>query len=126
MNKLTPFSFVNSISFSKKDIFNDETKEQYIPFIINRGLSFYIDCLMYSNEMNMLSHLDKKLQFHFLLNTIRPNKRWTKWLKKISFDDLEVVKKYFNFNDKKAEEALIILSKEQIKILKGELERGII
>jgi hypothetical protein len=122
--QITPFSFINSISLSKKDIFDDETQKQYVPFIVNRGLSFFIDTVMYANQMNMSAHIDKKLQYHFLINTIRPAKRWSKWPKKLQNDDMEIVQKYFGFNDKKATNALSILSKEQIKLLKNELEKG--
>lgn len=120
----TPFSFINSISLSKKDIFDDETQKQYVPFIVNRGLSFFIDTVMYSNQMNMAAHVDKKLQYQYLINTIRAGKRWSKWPKKLQNDDMEILQKYFGFNDKKATEALKILSKEQIKKIKNELEKG--
>jgi hypothetical protein len=124
MSEITPFTFINSISLTKKDIFDDETQKQYLPFIVNRGLSFYIDTVMYANQMNMSAHLDKKLQYSYLLNTIRAAKRWSKWPKKLQSSDMQLVQKYFGFNDKKAAEALAILSKEQIKILKDELEKG--
>ena len=44
-------------------------------------MSRHIDCLMYANEMNKFSSLDKKLQYDFFINIIRKKKRFSPWLK---------------------------------------------
>ncbi len=99
------------------------TKE-YPPYIINRCLSGHIDCLMYANEMNKYHSLDKKLQYDFFINTLRPKKRFSPWIKKEEIKDLEVVKSYYKYSNEKAKQALKILSKEQIKFIKSKLETG--
>ena len=78
---MSPFDFINAITFNKNDLIIDEWSEkQYIPYIINKGLSYGVDTVIPANEMNARSHIDKKLQFQFLINSIRPRKRFNKWI----------------------------------------------
>lgn len=126
---MNPFDFVNSINFTKKDLMsgteNDELAEKgYAPFIVNKSLSYFPDTLLYANEVNMLAHIDNKLQYHYLLNSIRPAKRFSKWAKKEDSDDLEVVKEYYGYSNDKAYQALSILSKDQLKLIKEKLQQG--
>lgn len=126
---MNPFDFVNSINFTKKDIMtgteNDELAEKaYVPYIVNKSLSYFTDTLLYSNEINMLSGIDNKLQYHFLLNSIRPAKRFAKWVKKQDSNDLESVKQYYCLNNEKAEQALALLSQQQLDVIKQKLEKG--
>jgi hypothetical protein len=79
---------------------------------------------MYANEMNKYHSLDKKLQYDFFINTLRPKKRFSPWIKKEEIKDLEVVKSYYKYSNEKAKQALKILSKEQIKFIKSKLETG--
>jgi hypothetical protein len=123
------YDFVNAINFTKKDLLtdteNDELAEKsYVPFVVNRSLSYFPDTILYANEMNMNHHLDNKLQFHYLINSIRPKKRFSKWAKRQDSDDLEVVKQYFGYNNTKAEQALSLLSPDQINIIKKRLNTG--
>ena len=81
-----PFDYVNSIN-SGKSMFgtdNDELIEQkYTPYMVNRALSQFVDTVHSANEMNVNNHLDKKLQYDFLINIVRPRKRFKKWAKAI-------------------------------------------
>jgi hypothetical protein len=121
-----PFDYVNEILYGKKELIVDEQSEKdYVPFIVNRALSYHFDCILYSNEMNLRPSLDKKMQNSFLINTIRSKKRpFAKWVKTEKSEDLECVKKYFSFSDEKAKEALRLLSDEQIQQIKEETEIG--
>jgi hypothetical protein len=118
--------WLNSINQTKRNIMDEESSsiKEYAPYIINRCLSGHIDCLMYANEMNKYSSLDKKLQYDFFINIIRKKKRFSPWLKQEKVKDLEVVKSYYRYNNEKAEQALKILSKEQINFIKSKLEIG--
>jgi len=123
---MSPFDYVNSILQNKKDLMVDEaTEKEYAPFLVNRSLSYHKDCIMYANEMNQRHLIDKKLQYHFLLNTVRSQKRpFAKWAKPVKSDDLECIKQIYNFSDTKAREALRILSDEQIQELKEKTDIG--
>ena len=121
-----PFDFIKAINTSKNVMKNGDimTEKDYIPFLVNRGLSFFQDTIIQVNEMNRLHFLDNKLQFDYLLNNIRPRKRWSKWLKPDKIDNLELVKEYFGFGNEKAKEALEVLSNEDIVDIKSKLAKG--
>lgn len=123
---MTPFDFVNQIMQGKKQLIVDElTEKEYVPFIVNKTLSYQKDCIMYANEMNRRHFLDKKLQNDFLLNTIRSKKRpFIKWAKSEKSEDLECIKQIYGFSDKKAYEALRLLNDEQIQELKEKADTG--
>ncbi len=122
---ISPFDFINAINFNKKDIIVDDWSEkQYIPYIVNRGLSFGPDTVIPANEMNSRPHLDKKLQFQFLIYTIRPRKRYNKWVKADKVEAIELIKTYYGYSTEKARQALSILTSEQLNHLKQKLEKG--
>jgi hypothetical protein len=124
---LSPFDFISAINFTKKDLFEDDpqAKKDYNAFIVNRGLSYFPDTILYANEMNRNNHLDKDCQFSFLLNSISKKKRFSKWAKKDpASDDLELIKEYYKYSDEKATEALSVLSVEQLSLIKEKLYKG--
>lgn len=117
---------IPSILQTKQDVLRDEIDEKsYQPFLVNRGLSYHVDCILHANLMNMSGSLDKKLQYHYLLNSIRPMKRkFQSWQKAEKVDDLECVKLYFGYSNNKAKEALRILSEEQIAEIRRKTDKG--
>jgi hypothetical protein len=116
--------WLNSINHEKENIMTEDNKKEYPPFIINRCLSGFIDTVMVANEMNINHHLSSKLQYEFLLNTVRPKRRFSPWLKKEKLDDLEVVKSYYGYSNEKAKAALSILSDDQLNSIKLKQIRG--
>ena len=124
--QMNVWDYVNSILQKKTQlIIDDETEDAYVPFLTNRSLSYHNDCVMFVNEMNRRHHLDKKMQFDFLLNTIRGKKRqFAKWVKPEKETDLQTVKQFYNYSDQKAREALRLLTKEQIEMMKNKLNIG--
>ena len=121
-----PFDYANAILQTKKQLIVDDlTEKDYNPFLINRAVSQHRDCLAFANEMNSRHYLEKKLQFDYLLNTVRSMKRpFAKWAKAEKNDDLECIKLVYGLSDSKAREALKLLSKEQIQKLKEETSTG--
>jgi hypothetical protein len=116
--------WLNSINHEKQNIMTDENKNEYPPFIINKCLSGFIDTIMVSNEININHHLSKKLQYEFLLNIVRPKRRFSPWLKKEKITDLEIVKTYYGYSNEKARSALSLLSDEQLNCIKLKLSKG--
>jgi hypothetical protein len=114
--------WLNSINFTKENLL--ENIKDYSPYIINRCLSGYIDCVMYANEMNIHHHLDKDLQYSFYLNSLRKKKRFSPWIYKDKIEDLEYVKKYYGYSNEKAQQSLNILNKDQIEYIKLKLAVG--
>ena len=83
-----------------------------------------MDTLAFANEMNLYSGLDKKLQYDFLINIVRPRKRFSPWGKKQKIDDLDLVKQYYGYSNEKAKQALRILSPQQLDYIRTKLNKG--
>ena len=103
---------------------DEEWERKYPPFIVNKCVAPFADTIMLVNEINQLPHLDKKLQFDFLINSLRPRKRFTPWMKAKKLDNLEYVKEYYGYSNDKAKTALEILNDEQISAIKKKLNKG--
>ena len=119
--------YLNSINYTKEPLMDSEDEQwekKYPPFIVNKCLSGFQDTIMLVNEINQYPNTDKKLQFDFLINSIRPRKRFTPWLKANKLNDLEYVKEFYGYNNEKAKVALTILNDEQIATIKQKLYKG--
>ena len=118
--------WLNSINFNKENLIEVDpcTIKDYAPYIINRCLSGNIDSILFANEMNKYSFLDKAMQYSFYLNTLRKKKRFSPWLRKDKVTDLEIIKQYYGYSNEKASNALKILTPEQINFIKQRLETG--
>jgi len=123
---MTPFDFINAINFTKQNLFEDsQAKKDYLPFIVNRGLSYFPDTVLYANEMNRNSGIPEDWQFFFLLNSISKKKRFSKWSKKDpETESLSLVKEYYGYSTERACEALSILSDDQLVMIKEKLYKG--
>ena len=117
---------IPSILQTKKNVFVDEMDyRDYKPYIVNRSLSYHMDCILYVNEMNVYCNVDPDMQYQYLLNTIRSMKRkFQPWQKSEVDKDIECVKEYFGYSNEKAKEALRILTTEQIEEIKNIVEKG--
>lgn len=119
------WKILNSISQTKIDLSKEDGFDKtYNSYMICRGLSYFPDTIEYANHMNMMYHLDNKLQYEYLKNIIRPRKRWSKWAKKKEDKSLEIIKTYYKCSDKKAIEYLRILTDKQLKAIKEYLVTG--
>ena len=122
---ISPFEFINSINYTKQNLVVDDWSEkQYQPYIVNKGLSFSHDTVIQANEMNSRPHLDKILQYNFLINIVRSRKRFNKWIRPEKIEALEIVKEYYGYSNEKAKQVLSILTQEQLKQLEQKLYRG--
>jgi hypothetical protein len=122
---MNPFDYVNSINSNKKDIMvDDESEKGYVPFIINRQLSYFADTVFFANEMNRYHLIDNKLQFHFLLNITRKRKRFAKWSKPEEHIDLEAVKEYYGYSNEKARSSLTLLTPNQLTSIRNKVYKG--
>jgi len=125
VKKLSPFDFLNSINMSKKDLMEDpETENQYVPFVVNRSLSYFPDTVALANEMNKYHHLDNRLQYSFLINTIRKRKRFSKWVKPDMENNIEKVKEYYGYSMDKARQVMPLLSTDELNIIINKVDKG--
>ena len=120
--------YLNAINHEKKNLMDTDDEmweKKYPPYVINRCLSQHVDAIMMANEMNLHHSLTKRLQFHFLLNSIRKRKRFGgKWTTTAKSKNLEYVKEYYGYSNAKAKVALDILDKKQLNLIKEKLDKG--
>ena len=117
--------WLNSINFTKENLIEDpDAISSYPPYIINRCLSGHLDTVLFANEMNRYSNLDKDLQYSFLLYTLRKRKRFSPWLKKEQVNDLDLVKKHYGYSKEKAKVAVSLLTKTQIEQIRNKHDMG--
>jgi uncharacterized protein YccT (UPF0319 family) len=121
---MNPFDFVNSIN-NGKYVMDDDAKEQaYVPFLVNRALSYFPDTIVAANRANMMHDADNKLQYDYLINTIKPRKRFSKWAKKHEDRDIDFVMEHYNYNYENAVTALSLLTKQQLETIKNKYNKG--
>ena len=119
--------YLNAINHTKEKLLDSEDEmweKKYAPFIVNKCVAPFQDTIMLVNEINQRHHLDKKLQFDFLLNSLRTRKRFTPWAKASKNKNLDIIKEYYGYSNEKAKSALDILSNEQVKTIKDSLNKG--
>lgn len=119
--------YLKSINTTKEDIIVDEQSEKdYLPFIVNRCLSYFKDSALFVNEINMYGNLDKKMQYDFLRHVLNKRNRFSRWDKPdmSNKEIIDALKEYYNISEIKAKEIFRIMShahKEELlaKIYKG-------
>ena len=118
--------YLYTINQSKHNLLrqNPEAVKGYPPFIINKCLSGFTDSILFANEMNIHNHLDKQMQYDFYLNSLKPRKRFSPWLRKGELENLELVKQYYGYNHSKAGAALRILTNSELEQIKKLLDKG--
>lgn len=122
---MSPFDLVNSINNKTAIEWDEVVAKAYSPFIINRGLSFNLQTIMFANVMNRFPQLDKSMQYDFYFYGVPKGKRFDKWFKKIeASSSAQLVSDYYGINMSKAIEALNILSKEQLDVIKDKMNKG--
>jgi hypothetical protein len=122
---MSPFDFLNAINDNKQDLMIDpDNEKKYVPFVVNRTLSYFPDTVHLANAMNQYHHLDNKLQFHFFLNIIRKRKRFSKWIKPTEESDVEAVKEYYGYSNEKTRQIMPLLSSDQITIIRNKVNKG--
>jgi hypothetical protein len=127
---MTQFDFINAINAKgKKDIIRDSenpdlAEKSYNPWIINKGMSYYVDTIFYANEINSRAQVDKIMQNDYYINSIRPGKRYSKWFKKEEDSLLDLIMEYFCVGPAKAQEIIKVLTKEQLDLVKTKIIKG--
>ena len=118
--------FLKAINTTKENLMAQDafSETEYPSFVVNRTLSYFIDCLAACQEMNLKPHTDNRMQFDYLINTIRPKKRFTRWEKPEEEEALSMVKEYYGYSNQKAKDAFNLLNNEQLAYIQETLNKG--
>jgi hypothetical protein len=126
------FRFLDSINKTKKNLLEDPesdpqvTEKEYKKFayVINRIFSRFPDTLYYAQAMNQRSSLDGAPQYLFYLHGVSKRPRYAKGAKDEKPENLDLVKEYYSYSDKKAREALKILTEKDLLYIAARLYQG--
>lgn len=125
---MSPFDILNSVNQGTKGphLLNDDIAEkQYVPFIINKGLSYFFDTVLFANEMNRHHHIDERLQYDFYRNSLSSKKRFSKWAKKQdASDDIKLIQKAYNYSQEKATSAYSLFTQDALAELRKRYDTG--
>jgi len=119
---MSVFDIINNISSSNTTMEYHES--DYKQRVINKGFSYFIDSILYVNEVNQRYGLTNKQDYDYLFNSLRKKQRRSKWFKKTPLDNVDLVMQTYKYSQTKAEEALKLLSEEQLNALQKKFERG--
>jgi len=111
--------FLNSINQTKENLINKDYKveKDYVPFVINKCLSYFPDTVFYANRMNQSPGIDKKLQYDYYLHSISKRKRFSKWIKPEKNEDVEIIKQVYGYSDTRAREVVDLIPIDKIRHL---------
>lgn len=124
------WDFVNDINGKQENLIRDSENEElaektYVPFVVTRQFSYFPDTIMYAQQLNQNHHnISNKMHYEYLLNTVRPRKRYTKWAKRQESDDLDLVRRHYGYDYNKGEQALALLSPDDLRVLRERYSEG--
>lgn len=122
MSKLNPFDYIKSINEKTGNMMDisPDAERDYVPFVVNRGLSFSADTILYANEMNCKPLTDKRMQYDYLYSSVRKRRRYDKWVKPSEMDDelVEAVMLRYQVGRKRAMEYIRLLDDASLDALK--------
>ena len=122
---VTTTAFFKAISHLKNNTFTDaELEKDYVPYFVNKSLSYHADTILAANEINIRPNIDNKNQYRFLKHVISKRKRNVVWTNPVKDKTLELVSDYYNVSLEKAEIYVKILSEKQINIINKEMNVG--
>jgi len=112
----SPFDIVNNINEKKGHIADVVSEGGYIPWVINKALSFHSSDVLYANDMNMAANeLTFQMQYDYFYYAVPRGKKWSKWPKFKITDDEKAVMGYFECSWFKAKENIRVLTSPQLK-----------
>ena len=116
-------AFVDSILENKKDIY-DAGKYTKARFYLLKTLAYYADVIPYVNEVNRLQ-MEPQMEYEFLLKAVPSRSRGGyRWIKKpVASLYMKSVQEYYDYNVRKAEEAMKILTVEQLTKIDKKIKR---
>lgn len=120
---MSPFDIAKTILQTKEDCYTTEDvfNKEYAPFMINRILSNSATTILFAEQMDRFSMIDKKQQYDFYLKGIPKARGFQKmWSKKesdtVDTALLDYVCEKMNVNLKRATNIIKLIGEDVIKI----------
>lgn len=122
VKEVTPFDYVNDVSLDKQYLYEGAATRNFKPFLINKALSAFPDCLQAAAFLNENHSLNEKMQHDYLFYVLPKRKRFKRdgWLKKSEAEKreltvLEDVAKVVGYNLERTKQFWSILTEDQRK-----------
>lgn len=121
-----PFKSIDWLTTKQKPDELENPSDGYNSFIINRHFSYFPDLVFVANEMNMRQNAasDPAMQFAFYYNFLKKQKRFSKWAKPKTDENMKVIMEFYSYSREKATQVVDLFDDAQIKGMKKQLTRG--
>lgn len=118
--------WLNSINDTKEDLITNPSDpgKSFPVFVVVRTMSYFPDTLFYANEINQHPVASNKMVYHYLLNSVRKRKRFSKWYKADKEDMISKIQKVCQVNRSKAVEIVETLTAEELKQFMCQMDEG--
>jgi hypothetical protein len=124
--------YENSINNGKQPLdLSGNLEHKYSQWRTNIALSNFSDTISQANDMNTNYHISDKLHYEYFYYSVRKRNRWASAADKVAQKKqeqeqelLSLIQHYYKYNIERAKEALKILSKDQIDIIRKKQEKG--
>ena len=121
--------YLTSINKSKVNVMRDpnadpKTITGYPAFMIRRLMSYHMDTVLLANEMNILPHLDNQMQYEYLLYAVPKKNRYATTHKVQPSETIDLIKRFYNYNDEKALEVVMLHTDVDFARMKEHLSEG--
>lgn len=122
----SPLSIIMKSINTKTEILDQAFIEaEYVPFVVNRSLSYIIDVVLFTHEMSLRSSsMPVWDQYLWYYHIIPKKKRFSRWHKYETPKYLQAVKEYYNYSTAKAMTALSILTDDQCAEIVDLIDKG--
>lgn len=115
---MKPFDITRGIQGKTIDWDDEGVAETFNSWVTNTQFSLMSDTIFYANEVNMRT-MTPKQQFDFYKNSLPKKKTpFVKWPTKLPLDDINIIKRAYNYSTSKAIDALKVLDEKQLENLK--------
>lgn len=120
----TSSEILKSINVEKDaDLIDTFNESDYVPFFINKALSFYPDTIFHANNINQCSNLSKKEQYKYYVYGVTKRNRYTPWAKFNPSKKLELIKKYCGISYARAKEILPLINDKILLEIEKEMAK---
>lgn len=110
------FEFLKDITNKKEYLYNEDTAEDYSPYMINRYLSMDSGTALYAQETNLMPNIDPQMHHDYMFYGLRKMNRYFDYTKKIEISKkIKVLGEYFNYSWGKARDIQNLFTDEDVE-----------
>ena len=117
-------TILNSINNKGPLLDREFVEKEYVPFVVNRSLSYFMDCVLFVAEVDKFPKMPKWDQYLYYYHAIPKCRRFQSWHKPEKDKYLKAVAEAYNYSNEKAVAALKLLDESQCKTIEKSVDKG--